>query len=123
VRGAAVAAAGARRRAAALARLEPSCAAVPLAALLDTASGLGFGPMARSCPAGEDDRTAAGALLGCVLESSSCTAERTVARSLPRAYALFDETDLDPDELFPCLTDPDEVETGSASGAFISPAC
>jgi hypothetical protein len=119
---AAGAAARAEIRRAALARLAAPCGGVPLAQLLDTAAGLGFGPLARSCPAGEEDGAAVDALLGCVLDSVGCTAERTVARSLPRAYALFDETDLDPDVLFPCLTDPDDVAIGSPSGAFTAPA-
>jgi cysteine-rich repeat protein len=120
----------ANRRCAAVAASRPSleafavrratarCADLPLTELLDVERGLGFNTIAAACsfdgaPSGETP-----ALLACVLHRVECTAEEAVARTLPRAHALFDETDLDPQELFPCLTDPDDVEWSSPSAAF-----
>jgi cysteine-rich repeat protein len=113
---AAVAASRARLEARAVRRAAARCAGLPVTELLDVEKGLGFTPIAATCAFESgpvDERTA---LLGCVLHRVECTAESAVARTLPGAYALFDETELDPDELFPCLTDPDEVEIGWLAG-------
>jgi hypothetical protein len=81
--------------------------------------GLGFGELAASCvfrgagaPVVED-------LLACVLERAQCLGENAVARAIPRAYEVLSELDLDPDEMLPCVEDPDELNFGSPSGAFL----
>ena len=45
-------------------------------------------------------------LLACVAATVQCRAENAVARTIPRAYDLLSQLDLDPDTDFPCVTDP-----------------
>jgi hypothetical protein len=100
-----------RFAAAAVARLDAACAdgGVTLGTLLDSARGLGFARVAASCPVAPGAAPAVRDLLSCVASTLQCRAENAVARTVPRAYELLGELDLDPDTDFPCVTDPDEL--------------
>ena len=94
----------------AVARLDAGCGAgVTLATLLDSASGLGFARIAADCPVAPDATPGVHDLLACVASTVQCRADEAVARSVPRAYELLWELDLDPDTDFPCVTDPEEL--------------
>ena len=97
--------------AAVVARLDARCrdragAPLPLASLLDPGHGLGFDQMAASCPTGPGASPTTHDLLVCVAGALQCRAENAVARTIPRAYDLLSNLDLDPDADFPCVTDP-----------------
>jgi len=103
-------------RARSLARAGGPCQALSAAELLDPSNGLGFARIAAACGM---DPTAVGVsdLLDCAFHDMECSVENAVSRTIPRAYDLVDQTDLVPDDAFPCLTDPTQL--GSPSGAFI----
>lgn len=97
-------------RTSAVTRLAARCrsgappAAIALTRLLDPAAGLGFDREAATCPSpGAGDPTISD-LLACVVQVVSCDAEGAVARSVPRAPDLLSNLDLDPEEVFPCVT-------------------
>jgi cysteine-rich repeat protein len=102
---------GARSRLAAraLGRLDAACGGVTLGTLLDAARGLGFARVAAECPIAAGATPAVGDLLACVASTVQCRADDAVARTVPRAYELLGELDLDPDADFPCVADPDEL--------------
>jgi cysteine-rich repeat protein len=100
-------AARAERDARTAAKVAARCGA-PLERLLDPAAGLGFEELAAACPfAGGSPST--GDLTACVLDRARCLGENAVARAVPRANELLWELDLDPEQDFPCVTDPDEL--------------
>jgi cysteine-rich repeat protein len=81
----------------------------PLAQLLD-ADGLAFSEAASSCPFAEARTPTVVDLATCVMQRVQCLAENSVARAIPRANELLWELDLDPDEVFSCVTDPADLE-------------
>jgi cysteine-rich repeat protein len=79
--------------------------AIPLADLVDETSGLGFQAAAEACPAADGDTVDDTTLFTCVYRATECTAEGTVARSMPSAADLLGQLDLDATAVFPCVTD------------------
>ena len=118
----------------ALARLARGCrsgtppTAIALGPLLDPRGGLGFETVAATCPFDGARVPTAADLLRCALDGSRCDAETLVAQTVPRAYESLSGLDLDPDELFPCVVDPDTLDlpaggtppSDSLTGAFVS---
>jgi cysteine-rich repeat protein len=87
------------------------CAGTSLGALLDQTSGLGFGEIATSCPVSAGTAPSVGDLVRCALDNVRCGAESTIAAGVPRAYELLTElVEVDADESFPCVRDPDDLE-------------
>jgi cysteine-rich repeat protein len=90
-----------------------------LAAMLRDADGLALGRVAATCPFAGPGTPAMADLVGCVVDNARCLGERLVAQTVPRAYELLSELDGDPEERFACVVDPDELDEGSPSGAFV----
>jgi cysteine-rich repeat protein len=90
-----------------------------LAAMLRDADGLALGRVAATCPFAGPGTPSLADLLGCVVDNARCLGERLVAQTVPRAYELLSELDTDPEERFPCVVDPDDLDGGSPSGAFV----
>ncbi|HJQ84070.1 MAG TPA: DUF4215 domain-containing protein [Candidatus Binatia bacterium] len=96
------------------------CRAIPLERLVADPDGLGFRERAASCRFVDARPPSSSDLLACVIEAAQCLGERAVARTIPRAYELLSNLDLDPDAVFPCVDDPDAAgPLDSAWGAFI----
>jgi cysteine-rich repeat protein len=104
-------------RARIVANVVAPCQALPATELLDPSTGLGFTGIAAACAGTDGAAVGVSDLLDCAFRNIACSAENAVSRSIPRAYDFIDETDLSPDDAFPCLTDPTAL--GSPSGAFI----
>jgi hypothetical protein len=111
---AAAAAARDALRAGLAARAAARCAAsgAALATLLD-ARGLGFGAQAARCPVEDAAEAGPVLLLDCVGRTVACAAEAAAARTIPPAWELLGELDLDADALFPCVVDPAELGWGA----------
>jgi cysteine-rich repeat protein len=97
-----------RLRTRAAAAAAAGCAGQSLDSLL-AASGLGFAESAAACPFAAAHTPAVGDLVGCVMSRLQCLAENAVAQTVPRANDLLGELDLDAEEVYPCVTDPEDV--------------
>jgi len=89
-----------------LARAVAPCQALSLAQLTGSPEGLGFARIATTCTVNGGTPTGVGDVLGCAFNSIQCSVENAVSRAIPRAYDFVNQTDLIPDDVFPCLTDP-----------------
>jgi cysteine-rich repeat protein len=92
-------------------RVSTRCSRTTVAALLDETTGLDFGEIAAACPVSAGTTPSLGDLVRCALDNVRCGAESTIADGIPRAYELLGELlEVDADESFPCVRDPDELE-------------
>jgi cysteine-rich repeat protein len=87
------------------------CSGTTVAALLDQTTGPGFVEIASACHVSAGTTPSLGDLVRCALDNVRCGAESTIADGIPRAYELLTElVEVDADESFPCVRDPDELD-------------